>query len=1031
MNHREHKGHREEGREERVYTANVLCVFPYSISFFFLCVLCALCGSSTRAEPIKFSRDVLPILSDKCFSCHGPDEKGRKAGLRLDQREAALENDVIVPGKSADSELVKRIVSHDPNEIMPPVKSNRQLTTGQITTLKKWIDEGAVWGRHWAFEAPQKSALPQTKNKKWARSEIDHFILARLEKDGLLPAPEASRETLIRRVTLDLTGLSPTPEEVDAFLADNTPDAYEKVVDRLLASPRFGERMVWDWLDAARYADTNGYQGDPTRSMYYWRDWGVEALNQNKPFDQWTIEQIAGDLLEKPTQAQLIATGFHRNHMINGEGGRIAEESRVDYVNDRVETTGTVWMGLTVGCARCHDHKFDPISQKEYYGLYAYFNSIEESGANDAGGLANPLLSLANDEQNQKLNELREVENKTNKARDAIEKQLRENQANWETSLRDADGKFAVPVWQTLTPETLQSVNGTELKKLDDSSILAQGVSPDKDDYTFTFAALPDVLTSLKLEVLPDDSLINKGPGRADNGNFVLNEIEVKIGDKKVSLDALAADFSQQGWAVAGAVDGKLDSGWAVMPTFGKPLSAVFGLRSPIQNQNLSVKLSFQFGKQHTLGRFRLSATTAPVALLRPPPDDIRALLEKPLETRSDADKKKLFEFARDGNASYLTAKAEADNARTARDGFEKSLPRTMVMRERATPRDSFILVRGQYDKYGDKVLPNVPSTLPPLPKEAPPNRLALARWIVSKENPLTARVTVNRFWQAVFGVGLVKTSEDFGVQGERPSHPELLDWLAVDFQESGWDVKRLIKQMATSAAYRQSSKIPPNMAERDPENRLMARGPRYRLPSWVIRDQALFASGLLVEKRGGPPVKGYQPPGVWEDATFNTISYKQDKGEALYRRSLYQFWRRIVGPTVFFDVSARQTCTVRTGRTNTPLHSLITFNDVTYVEAARALAQSVLQQKTAPAERLALIYRLLLARKPSAKEQTILLSTLEKLRADFTKNPDAARKLLTTGESPRDEKLDAVDHAAWTALCNMIMNLDETLSKE
>ena len=938
---------------------------------------------------------------------------------------------VIKAGNSAGSELIKRITSHDADEVMPPKKENRQLTTEQIETLKKWITGGAVWGQHWAFEAPQKVALPLIKNKTWPQNAIDNFILARLEKEGLTPSPQAPKETLIRRVSLDLSGLPPTPDEVDNFVKDTAPDAYEKVVDRLLASPRYGERMVWDWLDAARYADTNGYQGDPTRSMYYWRDWAINALNENKPFDQFTVEQIAGDLLEKPTQAQLIATGFNRNHMINGEGGRIAEESRVDYVNDRAETTGTIWLGLTVGCAKCHDHKFDPISQRDYYSLYAYFNSIDESGANDAGGLAKPLLSLATDEQNKRLEKLRDSENKANKTRDSLEETLREKQADWENSLRDEGGKFAIPMWQTIAPQTLQSASGTELKKLDDNSVLATGNSPDKDDYILTFDAPNGVLTGLKIEVLPDDSFVNKGPGRADNGNFVLNEIEVFAGDKKINLDALAADFEQQGWAVGGASDGKLESGWAVMPNFGKPLSAVFALRSTLENKNLTIKLRFQFGRQHTLGHFRLSFTTAPSVLLRPLPDDIRALLEKPADKRSEAEKKKLFEFARDGNAEFLATKNDADSAKNARDNYEKSLPRTMIMRDRNKPRDSFILVRGQYDKYGDKVEPNVPASLNALPENAPQNRLTLAKWLVAKDNPLTARVTVNRYWQTIFGVGIVKTAEDFGVQGERPSHPDLLDWLAVEFQESGWNLKQIIRLMVTSATYKQSSKIPDGLAERDPENRLLARGPRYRMPSWMIRDVALYASGLLVEKRGGAPVKGYQPPGVWEDASFGTIKYQQDKGEALYRRSLYQFWRRIVGPTVFFDVAARQTCTVRVARTNTPLQSLITFNDITYVEAARALAERAMQQSAASPARLETIYRLISARKPSAKEEQILLSTLEKLRGDFTKNPDAAKKLLAIGESPRDEKLDAIEHASWAALCNMIMNLDETLTKE
>ncbi len=997
-----------------------------------------------RAEPVKFSRDVLPILSDTCFSCHGPDAKARKAGLRLDQKESALADGIIVPGKSADSELIKRITSTDPDAVMPPPKSLRKLTPAQIETLKRWVDEGAPWGKHWAFEAPQRPNLPAVKNDAWAKNPIDRFVLARLERDGLAPSPAAARETLMRRVTLDLTGLPPTPDEVKSFVADRAPDAYEKVVDRLLASPRFGERMVWEWLDAARYADTNGYQGDPTRAMHYWRDEVMEALNRNQPFDQFTLEQIAGDLLPAPTQAQLIATGFHRNHMINGEGGRIAEESRVDYVQDRVETTGTVWLGLTVSCARCHDHKFDPVSQRDYYGLYAYFNSIDESGGNDAGGLANPILSLASPEQKQRLAELRATERETQKQRDEGERQLRDRQAAWEQTLRGDDGKSLEPAWQPLLLEELTSAQGTALVKLDDGSVLAQGPSPDKDDYNFIVKAPPGALTGIKLEVLPHDSLVNKGPGRADNGNFVLSELEVRADGKPIEMSAVKADFEQQGWALSGAVDGKPGGGWAVMPAFGTPHTAILRVLAPVADaQTLTIKLHFQFGRQHTLGRFKVYATASPAALLRPMPDDVCAILQKPEGARSDAEKKKLAEFHREGDANFAAFKKRADEAKGEREAFEKTIPRTMVMRDRAAPRDSFILLRGQYDKYGDKITPGVPAVLSPLPEGAPPNRLALARWLVASDNPLTGRVTVNRWWQSLFGTGLVKTADDFGVQGERPSHPDLLDWLACEFMQptvsqpsvanasNAWNVKHILRLIVTSATYRQSSKVPPGMAERDPENRLLARGPRYRLPSWMIRDQALFASGLLVEKRGGPPVKGYQPAGVWEEATFDTIRYQQDHGEALYRRSLYQFWRRIVGPTVFFDVANRQTCQVKIARTNTPLHSLVTLNDVTYVEASRALAERAMKAADTPEARLDLIYRLVLARRPTSAEKPILLATLDKLRAQFQQSPDAAKKLLAIGESKRDESLDPAMHAAYAALCNMVFNLDEALSKE
>lgn len=1004
---------------------------------------------ATAEDELRFSRDILPILSDNCFLCHGPDQNTRKADLRLDTPEGTLrtESPVVVPRKSDDSELYLRLISDDPGEVMPPPKSGRKLSPQQVELIKRWIDQGAPWGKHWAFETPRRPAVPESRDAALMRHPIDAFVRARLEREGLSPAPEASRETLIRRVTLDLTGLPPTPAEVDAFVADSAPDAFEKVVDRLLSSPRFGERMVWEWLDAARYADTNGYQGDPTRTMYFWRDWVIQALNDNMPFDQFSVEQLAGDLLPSPTQSQLIATGFHRNHMINGEGGRIAEESRVDYVQDRVETTGTVWMGLTLNCCRCHDHKFDPLAQREYYQLAAYFNSIDESGANDAGGLANPIISLATLEQQKRLEELRGVETALNRERDTIEKKLREQQPEWEKSLA-ASGALSEPTWIPLAPDALKAEQGTELVKLEDGSVLAKGPNPDKDNYTVTAKVKLGTITGIKLEALPDERFVNKGPGRADNGNFVLSEFQLSIDDRPLELAALKADFEQSGLPLVNAVDGKLDTGWAVLPEFGRPHTALFQIRSPLASEaeaTLSCKLSCQFGRQHTLGRFRLSVTTAASSQLRPLPDEIRALLQKPAEQRNDGEKQKLAAYHRDQDAEYVAAKKRSDDARGERERFERALPRTMVMRERAQPRDTTVLVRGAYDKPGEKVTHGVPAILPPLPPEAPPNRLALARWLVSPVHPLTARVTVNRLWQTFFGTGLVKTAEDFGVQGERPSHPELLDWLACELVEptlsqpsvaqagpkNAWNMKHLIRLIVTSGTYRQSSKIPPGMAERDPENRLLARGPRLRLPSWMIRDQALAASGLLVEKLGGPPVKGYQPPGIWEEATFGNIRYQADQGEALYRRSVYQFWRRIVGPTMFFDVANRQTCQVKVARTNTPLQALITLNDVTYVEAARALAERVLTEAATPEQRVELIYRKILARRPSSNEQQVLLDTLRKFQEQFARDPEGAKKLLKVGESKRNEALDPIQHAACTALCGLVLNLDETLNKE
>lgn len=1012
----------------------------FAVAFVAMALLfCA--GAAAAAEPAKvsFSRDVLPILSDNCFACHGPDQNHRKADLRLDIKEGALrtEGSIIVPGKSGESDLVLRISSEDPNEVMPPPKSNRKLTAQQVDLIKRWVDEGAVWGKHWAYEPPKRPELPPVNDARWPKNDIDHFILARLEQEGLRPAPEAPKETLIRRVTLDLTGLPPTPEEIDAFLRDGSDQAYDRVVDRLLSSPRYGERMAWEWLDAARYADTNGYQGDPTRSMWYWRDWVIDALNRNMPFDQFTVEQLAGDLFPNPTQSQLIATGFHRNHMINGEGGRIAEESRVDYVQDRVETTGTVWMGLTFNCCRCHDHKFDPFTQREYYQLSAYFNSIDESGGTDAYPQARPVLAMPTPEQEKQISELKTREAALNKERTELEQKLRSGQPEWEKSLVGADGRLLQAEWSPLVPETLTSDRGATLTKTDDNSILASGANPPVDSFTITVKTVLLDITGFRLEALPDPSLPNSGPGRAENGNFVLGEFKVTVDEKPATLTAVSADFEQQGFPIANALDGKPETGWAVLPEFGKLHMAVFEARLPATTaegaRQLTIRLDFRSPHvSHVLGRLRLSATSSPAALLRPMPENIRIILALSADQRNDQQKKELTDYALNNAAAFAEAKRNADTARQSREQAEKQVATTMILRDRAEPRDTFILVRGAYDKFADKVSHGVPAVLPSLPSDAPANRLTLARWIVSPDHPLTARVTVNRYWQLFFGTGLVKTAEDFGIQGEKPSHPELLDWLAVEFMSQGWDVKRLHRLVVTSETYRQSSKLAQGAAEHDPENRLLARGPRYRLPSWQIRDQALAAGGLLVERIGGKPVKGYQPAGIWEEATFGQIRYVQDEGDSLYRRSLYTFWRRIVGPTMFFDTANRQTCTVKIARTNTPLHALTTLNDVTYVEAARALAQRIMLVPSGDDDaRIAETFRRLTARQPKPAELQILSRRLATLRKTFSGNEEAAKKLIATGESKPDPKLNPVELSAWTSLATLILNLDETLSKE
>lgn len=801
---------------------------------------------------IDFAREVLPILSDKCFHCHGPDEAERKGGLRLDTEEGALrqEDQVIVPGKSSASEFMRRILAAD-DDLMPPADSNRKLSVAEKETLKRWIDEGAKWGKHWAFVQPKRPAPPAT-NDKWAQNEIDRFVLARLRKHGIQPMGEADRRTLIRRVTLDLTGLPPTGEEVRAFVRDRSSDAFVKVVERLLKSPHFGERMAWDWLDIARYADTNGYQGDRTRTMWPWRDWVVAAFNSNMPYDQFTVEQLAGDMLSGASPQQKIATGFNRNHMINGEGGRIAEENRVEYIFDQVETTATTWLGLTMTCSRCHDHKYDPIYLNDYYGLFDIFNRTPVSGAGGSAQMP-PVVEIFSDAERKKLSEM-----------------------------------------------------GAEIKRI----------------------------------------------GKA------VDELELTLFPRP---EGKPAATSEKAAKLVGVVKDEL--------------------KKPAAKRN----------------------------------------------RRRFGDFKKAFQQSA---PDYVKLIGKLEKAMAARESFSGRLPRVMVMQD-SKPRDTFVLERGTYNKPGRKVKAQLIGSLHPAPKNAPINRLTMAKWIVDPTNPLTARVTVNRFWQMLFGAGLVRTPEDFGVQGQKPTHPELLDWLAVEFIGSGWDVKRLLKLMVTSATYRQSTKAGEEAYRNDPDNRLLARGPRFRLPSWMIRDQALAISGLLNRRPSGPAVNSYQPEGIWAEATFGKIKYKQDTGGQLYRRSLYLFWRRIIGPTTFFDVAKRQTCEVKPPRTNTPLHALVTMNDVTYIEAARVFAENVMRAGDSDHKRIRTAFIQATGRPPKGAEMKLLLNKLDQLRKIYAADAESAEKLATAGEYPRDKKLSVVEVAAYTGLCNLILNLDEVITKE
>jgi mono/diheme cytochrome c family protein len=779
---------------------------------------------------LDFGRDIRPILSDKCFACHGPDEATREADLRLDRREGIYAESAsgatpVVPGDPEASELIRRITSDDPSEQMPPADSTRQLTPDEREKLVAWVAAGAEFKQHWSFVAPARPDVPAAADAGWPRNPIDNFVRARMQDAGLPPSPEASRETLVRRLYLDLLGLPPTLEQIDAFVNDSSPDAYERLVDDLLASAHYGERMAMEWLDAARFADTNGYHLDNGRDMSRWRAWVIDAFNQNLPFDEFTIDQIAGDLLPNATPEQRIASGFNRNHMINFEGGAIPEEYHAAYIVDRVSTTSTVWLGLTVACAQCHDHKFDPISQREFYQLYAFFHNVPEKGLDGNQGNAAPMLPLPTPEQ-----------------------------------------------------AATQRILETQIE--------------------------------------------------------ALQQLSSEAAEDKVLKEATAGEL------------------------------------------------------------------------------------------------KKLEE---------------------ERTTVVREIPTTMVMSEMAEPRETFVMVRGQYDQFGTKVQADTPASLPPLPADAPRNRLGLARWLVAPEQPLTSRVIANRYWQLMFGTGLVTTAEDFGSQGEQPSHPELLDWLACELQQSTqpgvagtpqerWNVKAFIKLLVMSATYRQQSAMTQEGLERDPQNRWLARAPRFRLPAEAIRDQALAVSGLLKHRIGGASVSPYQPGDLWgelssreDSANWTAQFFVQSHGDDLYRRSMYTFWKRTCPPVQLstFDAPDRETCVVRRARTNTPLQALILLNDPTYLEASRKLAERILREAPADLDgRLHFLFRTVTSRAPTETETAILSRIWEQQRLHYEQHPHKIDALLSIGESPTDEKLDRLELASWTMLASAVLNLDETVTR-
>lgn len=1023
--------------------------------------LTTLVSSAGAAEhKLSFNRDIRPILSDNCFYCHGPDEKKREAGLRLDSlaeatKETASGAKAIVPGDAAASELVQRILSHDDDVRMPPANSGKQLSAKQIELLKQWIVEGAEYTGHWAFLPVVRPEQPKVNDRAWAKAPIDRFVLARLEAEGLKPSPEAAKETLIRRVTLDLTGLPPTASEVEAFIADKSPVAYERVVDRLLASKHYGERMALRWLDFARYADSNGYQIDSSRYQWPWRDWVIDAFNNNMPFDQFTTEQLAGDLLPDATLSQRVATGFNRNHRLNGEGGIIAEEWRVETVIDRVETTGMTWMALTLNCCRCHDHKYDPITQREFYQFFSFFNNIEESGTLQ-GETRNtdPVVAVPTPQQQQEVARLAgEIERQQTHIAEVVA-HLPEFIAAWEPEFKKSLTTESA-AWKTLAPSEVKSKGGATLSRQPDGTYLAGGNNPGNDTYTITALLDAPQFSGLLLECLPDASLPNQSLGRYSNGNFVLSSVEAEIASPELSEPRIVrftkaeATYSQAGWEIGLILDGNPSNGWAVDgPSRRDPTSAMFLADAPVtvpSNATLTVRLKHEALGQHNIGRFRLSATSLPPAAVKIDgakfPDSLKQILAIEADQRSPEQKKELETFFRANVDSPLKqAENQLADLKKKREQALAETANVMVMREMAQPRDAFVLVRGEYDKPGAKVAAGLPAALPTMPASTPVNRLGLAKWLVDPSHPLTSRVWVNRAWEHFFGTGIVKTSENFGSQAEFPSHPELLDWLAAEFMypENGmpWDMKGIQKKIVMSATYRQSSHVTPELAERDPDNRLMARGPRFRLSAEVLRDQALAISGLLVPKIGGPSVRPYMPDGVWDETSRygDLRGYQHDKGEGLYRRTMYTIWKRTAAPPtmLLFDAPSREVCVVKRSRTNTPLQALSLLNEITYVEAARKLGERMMTEGGATSEeRLANGFQWATARKPTRDELVVLTDGFKADLSRLQTDVEAAKKLIVFGESQSKADFAPAELAAYTLTANVLLNLDEVVTRE
>ena len=1051
-----------------------MTILRLDVVVFFVCV--TLMPQCVWSQNVRFNRDVRPILSNNCFHCHGPDATHREADLRLDDAEAALADRggyvALAPGDLEKSDAWQRIISDDVDLVMPPPESHKELKADEKAILRAWIEQGAEYEGHWSFIAPEKSDLPEVEDERFSSAAIDRWIYDRLKQESLQPSPEAAKEILIRRVTFDLTGLPPTAAEIEAFVADDQPGAYERVVDRLLESPRYGERMAVHWLDAARYGDTSVFHADGPRDMWIWRDWVVDAFNKNLSYDQFTVQQIAGDLLPDATWREQVATGFLRNNATTDEGGAIAEEFRVEYAVDRVKTTSMVWLGLSMECAQCHAHKYDPISQEDYYRYFAFFNQASDPGMQTRNGNQAPIVEVPDEQDLQKVpgveaelaavaNRLQELDEGGEEDYQAwlieAEKMAKANlPPAGAVSYLNLDAAPEKRISDALSPDLTGVLEGDA--RLEEGK-LGQALRTTANGY----ASLPqqgdwerDQAFSHSVWIRSDKQPSGAPLARMDvegghRGYDVLipgKEIEVHLihnwPDNAVKVEAAAELKPKQWHHICVTYDGSSKAAGIKIYLDGKPLEVK--VLTDQLSETIRTETPLLIGRRSTGNGFdgRVDEVRLYDRVLSPEEaaqladaNVIGQLLAVAKDERTAEQQNQLRNhFLTQVYPPYReTLQAQAGLQKQLEE-LRKPLSTVMIMKNQAQPRMTFVLKRGQYDSPDEErpVEPGTPVALPELGVEGQATRLDLARWMTRSDHPLTARVAVNRFWQLIFGVGIVASTEDFGSQGEWPSHPELLDWLAVDFVEHGWDVKRLLKQMVMSQTYRQSSRVRPELAEADPENRWLGRGPRYRLSAEMVRDQALAVSGLLVDRQGGPSVKPYQPPGLWSEVSLNPgVKFTKDSGDNQYRRSLYTYWKRSSPPPMMliFDAPSREKCSVRRSRTNTPLQALVLMNDPQFLEAARAMAERLLLQDQLDDEsRLRRAYQSVTARQPRPEVLTVLIDQLAKQRAYYVEHGQAATDLLAHGDSPRDGSLDPSEHAAWMVLCSLLLNLDEAVTR-